>query len=183
MKANFQATGRSTWSESGESIGLTTSRDYFEFARNMSFLDVTGHQANDFQVNNAFWKYLNQLTAEYHQDGRFVVFPGYEWSGNTAVGGDRNVFFRMEGRQIHRSSHALLEDRTDIDTDAPTASRLFEELQGVRTVWSTLTFGGRYADIKQAHDPRLETAMEIHSAWGTLSGCSRTAFLWVIVQV
>ena len=152
--------------QSGESIGLTTSRDYFEFARNMSFLDVTGHQANDFQVNNAFWKYLNQLTAEYHQDGRFVVFPGYEWSGNTAVGGDRNVFFRKEGRQIRRSSHALLEDRTDIDTDAPTASRLFEELQGEDCVVYAHV-GGRYADIKQAHDPRLETAMEIHSAWGT----------------
>jgi len=27
--------------------------------------------------------------------------------------------------------------------------------------------GGRYADIRQAHDPRLETAMEIHSAWGS----------------
>ena len=72
--------------QSGESIGITTSRNYFDFARNKSFLDVTGHQANDFQVNNAFWKYLNELTAEYHQDGRFVVFPGYEWSGNTAVG-------------------------------------------------------------------------------------------------
>ena len=152
--------------QSGESIGLTTSRDYFEFARNMSFLDVTGHQANDFQVNNAFWKYLNQLTEEYHRDGRFVVFPGYEWSGNTAVGGDRNVFFRKEGRQIRRSSHALLEDRTDIDTDAATASRLFEELQGEDCVVYAHV-GGRYADIKQAHDPRLETAMEIHSAWGT----------------
>ena len=49
--------------QSGESIGLTTSRDYFEFARNKSFLDVTGHQANDFQVNNAFWEHLNELTA------------------------------------------------------------------------------------------------------------------------
>ena len=27
--------------------------------------------------------------------------------------------------------------------------------------------GGRYADINQAHDPQLEKAMEIHSAWGT----------------
>jgi hypothetical protein len=27
--------------------------------------------------------------------------------------------------------------------------------------------GGRYADIRQAHDPRIETAMEIHSAWGS----------------
>ena len=90
---------------------------------------MTSHQANDFQVNNAFWKYLNQLTEEYHEDGRFVVFPGYEWSGNTAVGGDRNVFFRDEGRQIRRSSHALLSDRSDLETDAPTASKLFEALQ------------------------------------------------------
>ena len=152
--------------QSGESIGLTTSRDYFEFARNKSFLDVTGHQANDFQVNNAFWNYLNELTAEYHEDGRFVVFPGYEWSGNTAVGGDRNVFFRDEGRQIRRSSHALLEDRSDIDTDAPSAAQLFEDLQGEDCVVYAHV-GGRYADITQAHDPCLETSMEIHSAWGT----------------
>ncbi len=152
--------------QSGESIGLTTSRDYFEFARNKSFLDVTGHQANDFQVNNAFWKYLNELTAEFHEDGRFVVFPGYEWSGNTAVGGDRNVFFRTEGRQIRRSSHALLEDRSDLDTDASSAAQLFEDLQGEDCVVYAHV-GGRYADIMQAHDSRLETAMEIHSAWGT----------------
>ena len=152
--------------QSGESIGITTSRDYFKFARNRSFLDVTGHQANDFQVNNAFWEHLNELTAEYHEDGRFVVFPGYEWSGNTAVGGDRNVFFRTEGRQIRRSSHALLEDRSDLDTDASSAAQLFEDLQGEDCVVYAHV-GGRYADIMQAHDSRLETAMEIHSAWGT----------------
>jgi hypothetical protein len=152
--------------QSGESIGVTTSRQYFDFARNKSFLDVTGHQANDFQVNNAFWRYLNELTAEYHEDRRFVVFPGYEWSGNTAVGGDRNVFFRTEGRQIHRSSHALITDRSDLHTDAPTAAKLFEMLADEDCVVYAHV-GGRYADITQAHDPKLETAMEIHSAWGT----------------
>ncbi len=152
--------------QSGESIGITTSRNYFDFARNKAFLDVSGHQANDFQVNNAFWNYLNELTAEYHEDGRFVVFPGYEWSGNTAVGGDRNVFFRDEGRQIHRSSHALITDRSDIHTDAPTATELFEALQDENCVVFAHV-GGRYADTAQAHDPTLETAMEIHSAWGT----------------
>ncbi len=47
--------------QSGESIGVTTSKQYFEFARNKSFLDVTSHQANDFQVNNAFWKFLSPI--------------------------------------------------------------------------------------------------------------------------
>jgi hypothetical protein len=152
--------------QSGQSIGITTSRQYFDFARNKSFLDATGHQANDFQVNNAFWNYLNELTAEYHQDGKFVTLPGYEWSGNTAVGGDRNVYFRAEGRQIHRSSHALLTDRSDLNTDAPNANRLFEMLADEDCVIYAHV-GGRYADIAYAHDPRLETAMEIHSAWGT----------------
>ncbi len=152
--------------QSGESIGIGTSRAYFEFARDCSFLDATSHQANDFQVNNAFWAYLNRLTAEFHRDHRFVTFPGYEWSGNTPVGGDRNVYFRTEGRQIHRSSHALLPDRSDIHTDAPNARALFEALQDEDCVVYAHV-GGRYADIRFAHDPRLETAMEIHSAWGT----------------
>ncbi|MGI9612558.1 MAG: DUF3604 domain-containing protein [Acidimicrobiales bacterium] len=152
--------------QSGESIGVTTARQYFDFARNKAFLDVTGHQANDFQVNNSFWAHLNELTSQFHDDGRFVVFPGYEWSGNTGVGGDRNVFFHSEGRQIHRSSHALLPDRSDIHTDAPTAAALFEALRDEDCVVYAHV-GGRYADTSLAHDPRLETAMEIHSAWGT----------------
>lgn len=152
--------------QSGETVGINTAREYFEFARNLSFLDATGHQANDFQVNNAFWKLINDLSWEYQEDHRFVTFPGYEWSGNTAVGGDRNVYFRNEGRQIHRSSHALLPDRDDIHTDAKTAGELFESLQDEDCVVYAHV-GGRFADIAQAHDPRLETAMEIHSAWGT----------------
>ncbi|MGK0169425.1 MAG: hypothetical protein ACI9W2_001146 [Gammaproteobacteria bacterium] len=152
--------------QSGESIGITTAVEYFDFARNKAFLDVTSHQANDFQVNNAFWAHINELTAHHQEDGRFVTFPGYEWSGNTAVGGDRNVFFRTEGRQIHRSSHALLSDRSDIDTDASDAGRLFEALHEEDCVVYAHV-GGRYADIDFAHDGTLETAMEIHSAWGT----------------
>ncbi len=152
--------------QSGESVGINTAQEYFYFARNLSFLDATGHQANDFQINQAFWQLVNDLSAEYHEDHRFVTLPGYEWSGNTAVGGDRNVYFREEGRQIRRSSHALLPDRSDIHTDATTASQLFADLQEEDCVVYAHV-GGRYADIRQAHDPRLETAMEIHSAWGS----------------
>ncbi|MEL0018893.1 MAG: DUF3604 domain-containing protein, partial [Rickettsiales bacterium] len=152
--------------QSGESIGIGTSRSYFDFARNKAFLDLTSHQANDFQVNNKFWAYLNELAAEFLEEGRFVTFPGYEWSGNTAVGGDRNVYFRTEGRQIHRSSHALLPERHDLDTDANNANLLFEALKDEDCVIYAHV-GGRYADIKYAHDPKLERSMEIHSAWGT----------------
>ena len=152
--------------QSGESIGINTAREYFEFARHLSFLDATGHQANDFQINNAFWQHVNELSAEYNQDHRFVTLPGYEWSGNTAVGGDRNIYFRTEGRQIRRSSHALIEDRSDIDTDANDARKLFAALQDEDCI-AYAHVGGRYADVAFAHDGRIEKSMEIHSAWGT----------------
>jgi hypothetical protein len=152
--------------QSGESIGLNTSYQYFQFARDCAFLDASSHQANDFQINNTFWAYLNELTAKFHKDNRFVTFPGYEWSGNTAVGGDRNVFFREEGRQIHRSSHALLPDRSDIATDANDAGALFEALKDEDCVVFAHV-GGRYADIDFAHDGKIERSMELHSAWGT----------------
>lgn len=152
--------------QSGESVGINTAREYFAFGRDLAFLDLCSHQANDFQVNNAFWREVNDLCSEFNEEGRFVTFPGYEWSGNTAVGGDRNVYYRSEGRPIRRSSHALLPDRSDIDTDSPTARQLFEDLQD-EDCFVYAHVGGRYADIAYAHDPRLETAMEIHSAWGT----------------
>ncbi|MBU2531770.1 MAG: DUF3604 domain-containing protein [Alphaproteobacteria bacterium] len=159
--------------QSGETVGIGSIESYFDFARNKSFLDVTSHQGNDFQINKAFWKRLNELTAELDEPGRFVVFPGYEWSGNTAVGGDHNVFFRNEGEQIHRCSHALLEDRSDLETDCHTLSDLYRALNGKDAVMYAHV-GGRYANIFYDHDANLETAVEMHSAWGT--------FEWILTD-
>lgn len=100
--------------QSEETIGTNSARELIVFARDTAFLDAMSHQGNDFQITTSFWEDLNRLTAEYNEDGRFIVFPGYEWSGNTGLGGDRNVMFRDEGRQIHRSHHALVEDLSDV---------------------------------------------------------------------
>ncbi len=161
--------------QSGETVGTNTIEHYFDFARNRSFLDAAAHQGNDFQITPTFWKRLNALTAELDQPGRFTVFPGYEWSGNTAVGGDHNVYFRTEGRPIRRCSHALLEDRSEIATDAHTLTDLFRALReaGEDAVMYAHV-GGRYADIFYDHDPVLETAVELHSAWGT--------FEWILTD-
>ena len=103
-----------THGQSNETLGTNSAREYFEFGRDKAFLDVMGHQGNDFQITGAFWRELNALTAEFDKPGRFVCIPGYEWSANTAVGGDRNVHYRHEGETIHRSSHAQIADATDI---------------------------------------------------------------------
>ena len=161
--------------QSEETIGTNSAREFFEFARDKAFLDVCSHQGNDFQITTVFWEALNELTREFDRPGEFVVFPGYEWSGNTGLGGDRNVLFAEEGQQIHRSSHALVYDRADADTDAFSATQLFDALKNEDCVVFA-HIGGRYADIKMSHDVRLERAVEVHSAWGTFEWLIQDAF-------
>lgn len=166
-----------THGQSNETLGTNTAREYFEFGRDKAHVDVMSHQGNDFQITGAFWRELNELSAEFDKPGRFVCIPGYEWSANTAVGGDRNVHFRREGETIHRSSHAQIADAVDIvdeKTDAHDAHELFEKLKGKDCV-VLAHVGGRYADIKYSHDGRLETAVEVHSAWGTFEWIVRDA--------
>ena len=161
--------------QSEETIGTNSAAELIEFARDRAFLDAMSHQGNDFQITTPFWQELNRLTARYNRDGEFVIFPGYEWSGNTGLGGDRNVLFRDEGRQIHRSHHALVDDRADVLTDANTASDLFHALEGEDCVVFA-HIGGRYADIAISHDVRLERAVEVHSDWGTFEWLLEDAF-------
>jgi hypothetical protein len=166
-----------THGQSNETLGTNTAREYFQFGRDKAFLDVMGHQGNDFQITGAFWRELNALTREFDAPGRFVCIPGYEWSANTAVGGDRNVHYRREGEAIHRSSHAQIADVADMvdeSSDAHDARALFAKLAGKDCV-VVAHVGGRYADIKYAHDP-METAVEVHSAWGTFEWLLRDAF-------
>ena len=167
-----------THGQSNETLGTNSARDYFAFGRDRAHVDVMGHQGNDFQITGQFWRELNELSREFDVPGRFVCIPGYEWSANTAVGGDRNVHFRHEGETIHRSSHAQIADAGDMGDereDAHDAHELFRRLQG-RDCVVAAHVGGRYADIKYAHDARLETAVEVHSAWGTFEWIVRDAF-------
>lgn len=160
--------------QSGETIGMGSAEDYFRYARDAAFVDMVGHQGNDFQITDAFWKELNRLTAEFDRPGKFVCLPGYEWSGNTGMGGDRNIFYRREGRPIRRSSHILVEGQTSTEA-IYTADKLFEWLssEDCRVIAHV---GGRYADLHYAHDGRTERSVEVHSSWGTFEWLLHDAF-------
>lgn len=155
--------------QSQETIGTNSAEDFFCFARDLAPLDAVGHQGNDFQISGAFWAELDRLTRRYERQGAFVALPGYEWSGNTSLGGDRNVYFPSEGRTLRRSSHALVPDKRDSHTDCRHARDLFAAL-ATAGEWDAIVFahcGGRYADLYAAHDGRFERSVEIHSSWGT----------------
>ncbi len=164
--------------QSEETIGTGSAREYFEYARDKAFVDATGHQGNDFQITSPFWKELDVLCEEYDASGSFVAIPGYEWSGNTGLGGDRNMYFPVAGRTLRRSSHALVQDHSDLASDANSAAELFQALADNKE-WDVVGYahcGGRYADVKLAHDGRFEKSMEVHSSWGTFEWLVQDAF-------
>lgn len=155
--------------QSEETVGTGTIEDYFHFARDYAFLDICAHQGNDFQIDDAFWDKIVSTTDLFNEPGRFVAFAGYEWSGNTPLGGDRNVLYAGRGGAISRSSRELIPDNRSVYPDSPTAEHLFAALR--KDANNSLPFvfahvGGRYADIAM-HDDEIEVAVEVHSAWGT----------------
>jgi len=168
---------RHYWSDmhgqSEETVGTNSAREYFAFARDKGLVDICGHQGNDFQITDTFWQELNDLTHEFDEPGRFLAIPGYEWSGNTSVGGDHNVWYRTEGRPIYRSHRALVLADSRAEDDCLDAHDLFARLQNEDAL-VVAHVGGRYADVKYAHDARLEPSVEVHSAWGT--------FEWIVAD-
>ena len=147
-------------------VGTGTIDEYFAFGRDVALLDMMSHQANDFQVTEEEWQRLKGEIERYHEDGRCVIFVGYEWSGMTPGGGDRNVMYRADIASLHRSSHAEVDDMADAATDCFPVTELFEQFRGREDVLLVPHIGGRYADIVGFHDARLEPVVEIYSDWG-----------------
>ena len=162
--------------QSEETIGTNSAHRLAEYARDLAFIDAMCHQGNDFQITAGFWDTLNGVTREFDQPGRFVFFPGYEWSGNTALGGDRNVVLKGEGRVLHRSSHALVEDLSDADRDALDVRALHAVLRDEGDALCLPHVGGRYANLLYTHDKALERSVEVHSDWGTFDWLLEDAF-------
>ena len=105
-----------------------------------------------------------------------MIFVGYEWSGMTPGGGDRNVMFKGDVASLHRSSHAEVDDMRDAATDCFPVTELFRQFEGRDDVLLIPHIGGRYADIKYAHDGRIERSVEVHSTWGTFEWLLHDAF-------
>lgn len=161
--------------QSAETIGTNSVEAYAAYARDLACVDVICHQGNDFQITQEFWRHLNQVAAEFDRPGEFVFFPGYEWSGNTMLGGDRNVIYLEQDQTLHRSCHALVDDMSDAATDAFDAHELHAKLAG-RKCLLLPHVGGRYANLHYAHDRNLERSVEVHSDWGTFDWLLHDAF-------
>ena len=92
--------------------------------------DLSANQPNCWSVPQADWIESQRICRAMNEPGRFVTLPGFEWSGEIAVGGDHNVYFPNDDGEIHRASHKLLRDRSDEHTDLPHVEALFTHYRG-----------------------------------------------------
>ncbi|MCA9654423.1 MAG: DUF3604 domain-containing protein [Myxococcales bacterium] len=156
--------------QSDATVGTGTELEYFDFGRRWAHLDVMSHQGNDFQMSDEDWRRLQDAVRHHHEDGRFVVFPGFEWSANTPAGGDRNVMYLEEGLPILRSSHwQVPEVPEDEHSPAHPADELCRRLKAAvdpSKVVVAAHCGGRYADVRRYFDPEVERLVELASCWG-----------------
>jgi len=156
-----------------ETVGTGSIDDYLDYARHCAAVDATGHQGNDFQITAEVYERIQSALATANEPGRFVTLHGYEWSGNTPAGGDRNIYY-LNGGPIHRSSHTLIDDRSDASTDRYPADRLHATFSGRDDVLSVPHIGGRHANLDY-HDAALEPVIEIASQWGRFEWFARDA--------
>ena len=159
--------------QSGETVGTNTVGAYFRFARHRAWVDFAGHQGNDFQITKAVWQEIRHQANTQNEAGAFVALVGYEWSGNTPLGGDNNVYYPGEDGPLHRSSHELIDDKSDSDTDCPHVLDLYRALEK-QDALLVPHVGGRYANLEW-HDPRLEPVVEVYSNWGAFEWFLREA--------
>ena len=159
--------------QSEETVGTNPVSSYFRFAREAALVDFAGHQGNDFQITKAVWQEIKAQANTQYDPGRFVTFVGYEWSANTPLGGDHNVYYPGEDGPLHRSSHVLIPDKSDIDTDCTHVTELYATLRG-KDVLLLPHVGGRYANLNW-HDPELEPLVEVYSEWGEFEWFLREA--------
>lgn len=145
--------------------GSATAEQYALYARNFGGAEFMSWAVNDFHLTEANWQNINRVSAKLNEPGRFVVFPGYEWSATTSRGGDHNVIYLEEGMPLYRSGYVEHDLRGyDPATDRYNVPSLLASLDPEKTIVMP-HIGGRRADL-DSFDPEFMYFVEMYSSHG-----------------
>jgi hypothetical protein len=158
-----------TQAQTASTVGTGTVEEYFQYARDVAGIDFCTHQANDFILQDADWDEVVQQTKRFYEPGRFASILGYEWSGTTGAGGDRNALFEGDEAPLYRSSSWQVAKGSP-ETERPTAESFHDAIRRYKAQsgWRVVLIphvGGRKARIDSI-DPGLEPVLEICSCHG-----------------
>ena len=145
--------------------GSSNLNQYASYARGFAGIDFMSWAVNDFHITGTTWDAIQKTSREFNQPGRFVVFPGYEWSGTTGRGGDHNVIYLTEDQPLYRSAY-VEEDLRGYDhkMDRYTVDSLIRSLTP-DSVFLMPHIGGRRANL-DFYDPEMMPFIEIYSDHG-----------------
>ena len=173
---------------SDDTVGTNSTSYNFSYAQQIAGLDIVGYTANDFNITKERWDATLEVIRKVNTDGKFVVFPGTEWCGNSAVGGDHNVVFLDD--PTGSSDPEFPFDRFgnvarsfEWNEDGP--AELTPGAWPLDEVYATYAHapekhlliphvGGRRCNLAW-HHPKLERLLEIGSAWGLFEWLLRDA--------
>lgn len=151
------------------SDGRGTPAETYEFAYRISALDFASVSDHSFLTTDAMWREIKDVTNRYNQPGRFVTFLAYEWSGQTEVGGDHNVYTSDPDMPILRCYSYYNYDNLRMyhgpDPGAAHVEQLFRRLSEQFRNENILViphFGGRPGNPAW-HNPQLQRQIEIFS--------------------
>ncbi|KAK4688419.1 hypothetical protein P7C73_g1697, partial [Tremellales sp. Uapishka_1] len=161
---------------SDDTVGTNDSLYNFSYAKDCAGLDIVGYTANDFNITKKNWDATVALIDELNTDGDFTIYPGTEWCGNTAVGGDHNVVFLDENNREfpfdrHGNVARSFEWNEEMSTDTiepgtwPIDDLYATYAHSPESHLLIPHIGGRRANLGW-HHPRLERLIEVGSAWG-----------------
>ncbi len=143
--------GHSGWEE-----GVGSAPHYYEYARDVAFLDFASLTGHDSFLSQKGWDEIRRETERANRDGQFVAYMGYEWTQNYRNGGHHNVFFKTDkGRYVTR-------------WEAPKPNLLYEKLRAIDQADNVLI-------IPHAHEPgdwnynddEMQRLVEIFSMHGS----------------
>ncbi len=140
-------------------------KDFFRYARDVSGVQFVGYQRNADVITDEDWEVQQREERDFHESGRFIPIPGFEWSGKTWHGGHHNVYFRRHDQPARRNMPA--EPMFRGEHPAGELGHVRDVYRAYRNTDVIITphVGGEHSDISH-HDPTLEPAVEIVSSHG-----------------
>ncbi|KAK4948762.1 hypothetical protein LTR10_012767 [Elasticomyces elasticus] len=163
---------------SDDTVGTNSTSYNFSYAQKIAGLDIVGYTANDFNITHERWNKTLDIIREVNRPGEFVVYPGTEWCGNSAAGGDHNVVFfgdlSVSKPEFPFDRKGNVARSFEWNEDGP--AELVPGAWPLDEVYATYAHspeshlliphvGGRRCNLAW-HHPSLERLLEIGSAWG-----------------
>lgn len=143
--------GHSGWEEGTGSVP-----GYYEFARDVAFLDFGSLTGHDAFLAGPGWQEIRRETEKANKAGEFVAYMGYEWTQSVDKGGHHNVFFKTDkGRYVQTR-------------EAPSPKQLYAKLREVDSPDNVLIIPHAHeAGDWTVNDPDMERLIEVYSGHGS----------------